>query len=98
MSGHTPVAWMVASGKTFVDRVYISKEHAQQSIAERKDGATLIALFAVPQVDAINSQLLDALREADRLYSTNALLANSGGCGAWINAARAAIAKAEGKS
>ncbi len=39
-------------------------------------------------------ELLDALKESERLYSSYGLLAQHPECGKWINAARAAIAKA----
>ena len=48
-------------------------------------------------VRAVNAHddLVAGLRTAVTLYETYGLLAQSAGCGAWVNAARAALAKAE---
>ena len=55
---------------------------------QQKANARLIA--AAPQ-------LLEALKEADRLYSTYGLLANDASAGPWINAVRDAIRAAGGQ-
>ncbi|MEY5097317.1 MAG: hypothetical protein RJA36_36 [Pseudomonadota bacterium] len=60
------------------------------------DGEDWTPSDADARLIAAAPDLLEALREADRLYSTYGLQANAAACGPWINAARAAIAKATG--
>jgi hypothetical protein len=50
------------------------------------------------RIRAAAPDLLAALKEADRLYSSCGLQAEHRDCGPWINSVREAIAKAEGRS
>jgi hypothetical protein len=43
-----PVAWLVTGGRAFVDRAFIRKDSAELSIMDRKDGATVVPLYASP--------------------------------------------------
>ncbi|WP_234775228.1 Lar family restriction alleviation protein [Paraburkholderia tropica] len=43
-----PAAWLVTSGKKFVDKPFLSETAADRSIAERNDGARKIPLCAAP--------------------------------------------------
>jgi hypothetical protein len=46
------VAWLVTGGRMFVDRAFISRKAAENSVAERKDGATIVPLYGDQPVDA----------------------------------------------
>lgn len=42
-----PAAWLVEEGRTFRDKVFIGEWQANNSIAERNDGARKTALYAI---------------------------------------------------
>lgn len=43
-----PLAYLVTGGRTYADRPFKHIYHAEASVAERKDGAKIIPLYAAP--------------------------------------------------
>ena len=100
---HTPGPWEVGTEGSEIGAVYCDnslgsrvaivfgkgQEYTAFSRTEEEANASLIA--AAPD-------LLEALVQAERLYTTYGLVACDSECGAWINKVRTAIAKATSSS
>jgi hypothetical protein len=52
------VAWLVTGGRMFVDRAFTSRKAAENSVAERKDGATVVPLYGDQRADAEKDAVL----------------------------------------
>lgn len=99
-SKHTPGPWMVRTLDMSIGSIDaesgIQVAQAQEvSVADRNSGHW--ERIANTRLIAAAPELLEALIEADRLYSATLLLAQSIEAGKWANNVRAAIAKATGE-
>lgn len=103
MSGHTPGPWVlrVQGQDAYIDAANGSHYELAVVVWQMDDDRDLGISSPTAEANArlitAAPDLLEALQEADRLYSTYALTATGGlEVGRWINAARDAIAKATG--
>lgn len=55
-----PLAYLVTGGRTYADRPFKNIYHAEASVTERKDGATIIPLYATPASSEQQSAQQDA--------------------------------------
>lgn len=66
----TPVAWRVTGGRAYVDTAHLEKIHAETRVSQRKDGASVVPLYASSDVMMLMEQR-DALTEALALHLQN---------------------------
>jgi hypothetical protein len=73
-----PAAYLVTGGKAYVDKPFVSKDQAERSVVERKDGATVVPLYrgnakpegqSQPPKLATSHVLTDAERQAIRAFA-----------------------------
>lgn len=92
-----PVAWLTRRRKDGTRELAMGEATTNPAYRDAHSLWEWVPLYearpAETTVERERGELIDALRKAERLYSTNALLAQSTECGEWINETRELLAK-----